>query len=356
MLPGQQTPNPVDELQRELQAEIDQCRSSLKDMNLLLEQSKSELVRLTQKNAAITGHIQQIQPQLENMSRSEIKSAYLAALDAQQRLLLTRGQIEKLQSDQKSLQKNTASLERISQILTDSGLGSKKGEGVLMLEMVMDAQESERRRLSNQMHDGPAQTISNLIVQAEIASKLFDIDQNRARDELMNLKEAARTTLQKVRSFIAELRPMMLDDLGVFPTLEHYIKSVQEQNQVEINYRLNGQARRLEPYLEVMLFRAVQELIGNACRYNQENLSQIKIEVLIVITNNIISVTVSDNGIGFDSNAIVSGSGLGLKLIRERVEALDGQLQTSSKPGEGAVVSFQVPCLELKQDSDTPKF
>jgi two-component system sensor histidine kinase DegS len=74
------------------------------------------------------------------------------------------------------------------------------------------------------------------------------------------------STFQKVRSFIFELRPMMLDDLGLFPTLKRYVDALKEQSGVEISLRIKGQERRLEPYLEVMIFRAVQELLGNAIR------------------------------------------------------------------------------------------
>jgi two-component system sensor histidine kinase DegS len=90
------------------------------------------------------------------------------------------------------------------------------------IEMIVNAQESERQRLSRQMHDGPAQALSNFILQTEIAMRLFDLDPAQARDELGNLKTSAMGTFQRVRSFIFELRPMMLDDLGFNSTLRKY--------------------------------------------------------------------------------------------------------------------------------------
>ena len=86
-----------------------------------------------------------------------------------------------------------------------------------MIVRVVEAQEAERQRLSRQIHDGPAQALSNFILQTEIAMRLFDIDTERARAELQSLKTSATSTFQKVRDFIFDLRPMMLDDLGLVP-------------------------------------------------------------------------------------------------------------------------------------------
>ena len=100
------------------------------------------------------------------------------------------------------------------------------------METVINSQEAVRQRLSRQMHDGPAQTLSNFIVQTEIAARLFDLDPKRAREELDNLKLVAMQAFQKMRSFIFELRPMMLDDLGLFPTLKRYVDSFKEQSTI----------------------------------------------------------------------------------------------------------------------------
>jgi two-component system sensor histidine kinase DegS len=197
------------------------------------------------------------------------------------------------------------------------------------------------------MHDGPAQALSNFIVQTDIATRLLDIDSERAKEELNNLKAAAMSSFQKVRSFITELRPMMLDDLGLFPTIKRYVDVYKEQNGQDIHLNIRGQERRLEPYLEVMIFRAVQELIGNSARHNHDNPNKIQINVQIAVEDNQIKVSVSDNGKGFDLDSLVDVHGLGLKLIRERVEILGGTIDIDAASGKGCKISFQVPCLEL---------
>ena len=184
--------------------EIDQSQRTLEEITMMIQQSQAELTRLTQRNASITGNLQQILAQIESVPRSDIRSAYATAMDAQQRLLVMRGQLDKLQGDQNYLQKYLKTLDKIQGVLGDENLiknpSGSKGAGSAILELVIKAQEAERLRLSRQMHDGPAQALSNFIVQTEIAARLFDLDSDRAKSELNNLKQAAMSTFQKVRS------------------------------------------------------------------------------------------------------------------------------------------------------------
>jgi two-component system sensor histidine kinase DegS len=206
------------------------------------------------------------------------------------------------------------------------------------VEMLINAQEAERQRLSRQMHDGPAQALSNFILQTEIAMRLMDVDPTQARDELGNLKVSAMGTFQKVRNFIFELRPMMLDDLGLIPTIRRYADTFKEQTGLEVNVVISGTERRLESYLEVMVFRAIQELLGNAARHSQATLVKVNVD----ITDHQIRVGVDDNGKGFDIDT-VQGQNLGLKLIRERTEMLGGTFEVDSAPGKGTRVMFTLP-------------
>lgn len=335
----------------ELQAEYDQAQRTLSEVSLMLAQSQAELVKLTQRNTAVNTQLQQVQAQFESIPRTDIKSAYTAALDAQQRLLVMRGQLEKLQGDEEGLRKYIALLERTREIMGSStrpmvGGGVRVSGGSASLEMTINAQEAERQRLSRQMHDGPAQTLSNFIVQTEIAARMLDVDQVRAKEEMANLKVAAMNTFKEVRTFIFELRPMMLDDLGLFPTIKRYVESFKEQTGCDVNISIKGSERRLQSFLEVMIFRALQELIGNAYRHNLENVGKIQVNVTVVLDDNLCRLTVNDNGKGFDPENVDKGGHLGLKLIRERVEMLGGYMEIDSGVGRGARIAFQVPALE----------
>ena len=98
-----------------------------------------------------------------------------------------------------------------------------------MVVRVIEAQETEKQRLARLMHDGPAQLLTNVILQAEICQRLLETDPQRARQELDNLKTEVNKTFQRTRMLIADLRPMMLDDLGLIPTLRRYVRMWSEE-------------------------------------------------------------------------------------------------------------------------------
>ncbi len=333
---------PSDGGELDLKSELEETEKALREVTLMIEQSQGEVSKLSQRNAAITTHLQQIQHQFDQIPPQEIRSVYDSALDAQQRLFVMRGQLEKLQSEKSHLERFKSTLERARLATgTDSTSASVAGSRgpLASVEMLVNAQETERQRLSRQMHDGPAQALSNFILQTEIAMRLMDVDANQARDELNSLKASAMGTFQKVRNFIFELRPMMLDDLGLAPTVRRYADAFKEQAGLEINVTITGHERRLEPYLEVMLFRAIQELLGNAARHSQATL----VKVTVDVGEDRIRVSVDDNGRGFDPDSLQQGNSLGLKLIRERTEMLGGSFEIDSAVGKGTRILFAVP-------------
>ena len=328
----------------DVKAELEETQRALRETTLMIEQSQGEVSKLTQRNTAITSHLQQVQNQIHDSTVEEIRMAYDSALDAQQRLFVMRGQLEKLQSDRAHYERYKKALENMqnggmgsARSSSTGALGTTKGS-LASVEMLVNAQEAERQRLSRQMHDGPAQALSNFILQTEIAMRLLDVDPTQARDELGNLKVSAMGTFQKVRNFIFELRPMMLDDLGLNPTIRRYADTFKEQTGLEVNVTVSGNERRLESYLEVMVFRAIQELLGNAARHSQATLLKINVD----LTDDLIRVSVDDNGKGFDIDS-VQGQSLGLKLIRERTEMLGGTFEIDSAMGKGTRVLFSLP-------------
>ena len=327
----------------DFEKELDEVQRSLREITLMIGQSQGELSKLTQRNAAITTHLQQVQNQGDRVQLPEIKSAYDSAMEAQQRLFVMRGQLEKLQNEKSYLERFKSTLERARVSASSSNAGSSAASGgkspMASVEMLMNAQETERLRLSRQMHDGPAQALSNFILQTEIAMRLFDIDANQAKGELNSLKASAMGTFQKVRNFIFELRPMMLDDLGLTPTVRRYADAFKEQNGLDVNVTVTGNERRLESYLEVMIFRAIQELLGNAARHSQATL----VKVIVDMGEERVRVSVDDNGRGFDPDIIEQGNSLGLKLIRERSEMLGGNFEMDSAVGKGSRITFVVP-------------
>jgi two-component system, NarL family, sensor histidine kinase DegS len=332
--------NPLEEFRNQIRAELDQSRKEFDEIKLLIEQSSLEVNKLADHNKSATSDLQRIQSQFDSLPREEIRKIYDAAMDSQQRLFVMRGQLEKLESDKTYLERILRNLNEIRSLLEGGDFqAGRPGSSFAIVEMVIQAQEAERQRISRQMHDGPAQALSNFILQTEIAMRLFDMDPEQARKELGNLKVAATTTFKQVRDFIFELRPMMLDDLGFIPTIKRYVDAMNEQLDLDLNIQVIGPERRLEPYLEVMVFRAIQELLNNAVRHSQA--SQIRVQ--IDVSDRDVRTLVDDNGRGFDPQILEEDSGMGLKLIRERVEMLGGEFGIGSVEGQGTQVTFKVP-------------
>ncbi|MCG7853903.1 MAG: sensor histidine kinase [Methanosarcinaceae archaeon] len=335
------------DIKEKILADLEQSRREKKEITLMLEQSQVDIHKLAQRNAAITTHLQQIYSQFENMPREDIRMAYDSALDTQQRLLVMRGQVEKLQSDQIHLSKYIEIMDKVIHWMDHgsiSGQAGSTGIGTLdTIEMAIQVQEAERLRLSRQMHDGPAQTLSNFILQTEIAMRLFDVDQEKAKQELEALRTAATNSFRKIRDFIYELRPMMLDDLGLAPTLKRYIDAYKQQTSTNVLLSITGVERRLVSYEEVMIFRAIQELLSNVAQHSQA----VQIKVHLDMAEEKIQVAVDDDGKGFAVDSLTESRGVGLKVIRDRVALLGGEIQIESTPGQGTRVSFQVPALAV---------
>lgn len=330
-------------LRDDLMTELDELQRALQDINMKLKQSQAEVSRLVKRNTSITTRLQQDQNRLDAMSLKEVRSIYDAALGAQQRLFVMRGQVDKLQSDKKHLQAHKDSLESIARLLENGDLDQATAankDAFNVIEASIQSQEAERQRLSRQMHDGPAQALSNFILQAEIVMRCFNDDNiDRARSELIDLKKSANSAFQQVRNFVFELRPMMLDDLGLVPTLKRYVESFKQRTETQINLDITGVERRFESYIEVIVFRSIQELLVFA--QHQGQATQMKVRVDIGDAN--VKVSVTDNGKGFDDDTIFKSSGLSIKAIRDRIKMLGGYMDVDSEPGQGGYIVFQVP-------------
>jgi len=327
--------------------ELEQVRKEHKEIGMLVEQSQGEVEKLAQRNASIAATIKQIQSNFDTIPREDIRNTYEAAQDAQQRLFTMRGQLEKLESDQETLQRYAEFIQSTINLLegrSHDEVGEMNSGMGTVIEQIIDAQEEERRKISRQIHDGPAQSLSNFILQTEIAMRLFDTDQDKAREELNNLRASANSTFSKIRDYIFDLRPMMLDDLGIVPTIRRYSEAFKEKTGLELNVVVTGTERRLEAHREVLIFRSVQALLQNVRDYAQAT----QIKIMVDLDDTQVRATVEDNGKGFDVDAVMEGEGAahGLRVNKDRLEQVGGSFEIESQLGEGTRVTFSVPVEE----------
>jgi two-component system sensor histidine kinase DegS len=320
----------------------------LKEIDMLIQQTSSEVDRLVQANARAVSKTRQMESQFETYPREDIKANYNTLLESQQRLFTMRGQLEKLQSDQKNLSHLYETLGKVLEFVSPGSRSSKETEEAgpsnleAMIISTIEAQELERLRLSRQMHDGPAQALTNLVLQAEICERLFDRDTERARQELRELKNDVVKTFQKVKAFIFDLRPMMLDDLGLVPTMKRYIDGLEESGFTGVKLNVSGKELRMASHKEVTIFRIVQELIHIAREHGRATTVKINLDM----SDSQAKVTVEDDGSGYELDEKLTtpdASALGLATLRERVEVLGGQINLDSTTGQGMRVTFVLP-------------
>ncbi|KON66949.1 sensor histidine kinase [Peribacillus butanolivorans] len=205
---------------------------------------------------------------------------------------------------------------------------------------IIEAQEQERKKLSREIHDGPAQMLANVMMRSDLIER---VQRERGPDEALveirSLKVMVRNALYEVRRIIYDLRPMALDDLGLVPTLRKYLQTTEDYNTgVHLNFVNLGQVKRLPSDMEVALFRLVQEAVQNSLKHAEPKQVQVKLS----ISKEMVTVVVKDDGKGFDSSIQKEGS-FGLVGMRERVELLEGEMTIDSQPGSGTLVFIQIP-------------
>jgi len=349
------------EAQTQLQQFLEQCRTArerttkeLQEVEILAQQSLTEVERLASRNAELENRLRQIESNFDTVPRADIQSIYNAIRKEQGRLFMMRGQAELLQTKKENLIRYQELLEN-----TLGALGQVNPSFPLaiadeleykpaqsMVVRVIEAQETEKQRLARLMHDGPAQLLTNVILQAEICQRLLDTDPGRARQELDNLKNEVNKTFQRTRMLIADLRPMMLDDLGLIPTLRRYVRMWSEETGIEAEFTSASREHRLASHAEVTVFRVVQEVLENVAKHA----SATHVKVTLHLDSNTARTIIEDDGIGFDVDDALAKADerktIGLALIRDRAHMLGGTLDIDSVPGRGTRVVLDIPEIE----------
>jgi two-component system sensor histidine kinase DegS len=198
--------------------------------------------------------------------------------------------------------------------------------------------EEERMRIARDMHDGPAQSMANLVLQAEVLEKLLLKDPAAVVTELIDFKSVVREALDETRRLIFDLRPMTLDDLGLVPTLRRFVKEYGDKSGIGARFHVVGEERRLPGNYEGVLFRIVQEALANV----RKHASAHHVDVTLTLQQHRVVAVVKDDGDGFDVVATEARQGrtrhLGLISMRERADLEKGALEIRSQLGKGTEV------------------
>ncbi len=211
------------------------------------------------------------------------------------------------------------------------------------LQEITRAQEEERKRIARELHDDTAQVLGSLSRQLDnFVRKKHGLAPNEVLF-LKDLQAQLNRGVQSVHRFVQDLRPSLLDDLGLIPALRSLMKDLQEYDGIGTSLKVIGGEGRFSPEFESLLFRIVQEALNNIRRHAQAS----EAKVVIDFAGDKVKVTISDNGQGFELGEGVddfprSGK-LGLAGMRERARLLGGTLEVKSTPGKGTTLIVEVP-------------
>lgn len=270
----------VASLEGESRQELEQSSQSLTEIVLLLGKTSSEVERLSSRELQLSNRLRDMEMHLENYSREDIRDLYNAAHEAQLRLFMLRSQAEQLGSREQHIKESQQKLKLLIDLLglqtaAQDEAAPQKGRrqpAALLLEVsggdapdvigIIEAQEDERMRVSRQIHDGPTQALTNLILRAEICERLIDRDVDEARSELSELRSMINASLQETRRIIFDLRPMILDEVGLVPTLRRYMAELARLKDLQFSVDGPDHDAELTGPIQIALFRMVQSILA----------------------------------------------------------------------------------------------
>ena len=208
---------------------------------------------------------------------------------------------------------------------------------------VLKAQESERLRIARELHDDTAQALTGVSRRLDMLSSSGADIPTEVAQRLDELREQTDTILNGVRRFSQDLRPPVLDDLGLLPALKWLLVALEEQDGIGANTRILGDPRRLPRDSELALFRIAQEALSNVRKHSHAS----AVELTLDFRDYSIAMTVADNGNGFElppaTGDLAASGKLGLIGMQERARLLGGAIDMESKAGEGTKVVVTVP-------------
>lgn len=228
--------------------------------------------------------------------------------------------------------------------------GVEDAQELSVRQAMIRAKEDERRRLSREIHDGPAQVLANAIIGLEFIERALrqseSTSESPAVGEVERIKGSMRDGLSEIRRFIFDLRPSMLAQRGLVGTVEHYVNAYRTFLPDEIELELPSTSPNLNAEQELTAFRVIQESLQNIHRHADSTKCWISIET----DGDATLVTVRDDGRGFQPKTVQvhAGGGSGIIGMRERAEVIGARLSVESSPGSGSEVRLEIPAASQR--------
>lgn len=339
-------------LEKELEQVLQQTVQVIEEVDKLELEYRYARIRLTEVSREFTRYGEQdIKRAYEKATLTQLQ---LATLREQEKHLKLRR--DDLQIRVRNVEKNIERAETIASqmhVVLDylSGdldhvtriLESAKNRQLLGLKIIL-AQEDERKRIAREIHDGPAQSLANIVLRTEIVERmLMKEEYPLVQTELTDLKDQVRNGIEEIRKIIFNLRPMALDDLGLIPTLRKLTQDFEEKNKIHTIFEVFGKELRLNSSMEAAIYRLVQEALSNVTKHAEAT----RVTIGLAFQQDKLRLSMKDNGKGFRNNPNHSSTDdrthYGLIGMYERVELIEGTIDIQSEVGRGTEINIVIP-------------
>ena len=226
-------------------------------------------------------------------------------------------------------------------------LRQHRGELKSLTARLFYSQEEERKRIARELHDEAGQALAGINFTLETIFKTLTPDQDNLSEQILDVKKQMNRTYQEIRRISHRLHPALLTDLGLEPALESYLADSSKYSQLDIDFKMAGFEKRLDPEIETILYRIAQEAVTNAIKHSGAEI----FKLFIIKSYPHIILLAEDDGIGFDPGKLDKRrQALGLLSMRERVASVGGSFSIRSKKGEGTRIRIEIPVKELPDE------
>lgn len=345
-------------LAEEIRQEVMELQRELERLKADVARQVEEVDRLEREDRQVRERLLAMSGRLRQFPEEEVRRVYEEARDVRASLQVAREREKVLRQRRDELERRLRRAEELLDqaeamigqvsmafsLLTGKvkeleGQAREAGKKRQLIYSILRAQEEERRRVSREIHDGPAQILANAVLRLDYCQKLLQENLERGLRELEELKNVIKVSLREVRKIIFDLRPLALEDLGFSGAVRTYLDTFSAQWPVKAELRVEGEERRLPQPLELAGYRLIQEALQNVARHALASRVEVKISYLPTA----LRLSVEDDGRGFDPQEPPKPGSFGLMGMRERAELLGGRLEVESAPGKGTRVVAYLP-------------
>ena len=320
--------DPLSALLDEAQAAVSEGANALRDVR---ERYRSAYLEKVERWEALRANSASADPRSSQSGQEEAMTGREVGVE--------RSVLGRIDLAAKSLENAWLFLAREDTTLVNDPSGPPSAADAQM--RIVEAQEQERTRLAREIHDGPAQALSNAIFQVEVVQRLLDRDERLARAELRQLREVLTRELRGVRAYLSQLRPPLLADLGLSGAITEAADQISSALNIPVSVELEDGVDQLPETVEVVALRVIQEALQNARKHAQAR----SIRVWMALETAGWTVEVRDDGIGFDADEPPNSGRrhFGLQFMRERAELIGARFDVRSSPNLGTAVRMTIP-------------